>query len=571
MGWVVRSVSTWLLVALAALLALQALPFTGIFLMIFGAGLLAGLMVHALLASIALEAIFGRLPRMFVLLPVALYGAYYAAYAWQGRQAAQMAAELREGNPGLLLQFEPERHALVMAQAGSFIQRYKIDVAYEANANFKPEGYLAHRLFAREDCASIPNDSQHRIQKHGLVRPFTGTNRSKSTHAVCVVRMPERPSKSAIEVEVQDRAQVWKRSWGISERITRIRAEGRLIGTYKTAHYWRLPSFPWLFLGCWLNSARPAWQCSADFMRKSEWISSVPAGKDQVLDAPVSVMLGIAKYGEDDPQAFEGYASNAEALERARNEAGRVQDEVFDQLSGMLSGQDIKPPHNMGYSLSLQPDKLGPLAKPMTELFITLLDRGVVSKPYRGEMLEMLGRAIPALPREAFAEVAGEIIAVAGSKDFWNHYPGLYLRAADVGPRGLPLYRDHVLRDAVKGWLRVLPVMAICRIGQADPELIERLKREFASIDLSKTNHGNEAYREALFVTLLKLREMEFAAQAYPHEKLRHAAWYETVLAGKGTTEVGPNNCAPRERNGWAVASSLAPSLKRTGQGWQVQ
>ncbi len=572
MGWIRRSVSTWLLVALVASLALQALPFTGIFLMMFGAGLLSGLLVHALLASVAVESIFGRLPRAFILLPVALYGAYYAAYVWQGRLAAEKAADLQATNPGVILQFEPEQHALVMAQAGTFVQRHRIDVAYEANASFKPELYLAHRLFTQEDCASIPKDSQHRVQKHGLVRAFSSTSRSKSAaRGVCLVRMPERPTRTLVEIEVKDQAQVSKRKWGISERITRVKLDGKVIGAYTVAHHWRLPRFPRLFLGCGLISSRSAWECSADFMRKSEWIGTASADGEQALDAPVGVMLGIARYGEVDLQGFTGYPSNAEALARARNEAGRVEREVFDQLQGMLAGQNIKPPHNMGYSLSLQPDLLAPLAKPMTAMFVALLDSGVLSRPYRSDMLEMLGRAIPALPREAFGEVSGDLLAVAGSKDFWQRYPGIYLRVADIGPRALPLYRDHLLQGTLKGWLQPLPVMAICRIGQADAEVIEKLKREFVGLDLSKTNFRNEAYREALFVTLIKLGETDFVAQAYPHENLRHPDWYKAVLAGKGETEVGPNNCAPRESNSWAVVASLRPSLTLRAREWQVQ
>ena len=165
--------------------------------------------------------------------------------------------------------------------------------------------------------------------------------------------MPERPSKRLIEVSLTRNAEVLKRKWRISEQTTEVRLEGTVLGAFTVAHHWRLPAFPKLMMGC-LNLATPAWRCGADFVRTSQWISAIPADGDSWRnDAPVSVMLGIERYTASDLENSAGYPSNAVALERAQNEAGRVQGEVFDLLQAMLSGKVVQPPHNMGYSLAI--------------------------------------------------------------------------------------------------------------------------------------------------------------------------------------------------------------------------
>ena len=53
------------------------------------------------------------------------------------------------------------------------------------------------------------------------------------------------------------------------------------------------------------------------------------------------------------------------------------------------------------------------------------------------------------------------------------------------------------MSEKIRGYRAVLPVLAMCRLGQASPEAITRMKEQFAS----------NAADEALFVTLIKLGE----------------------------------------------------------------
>ena len=113
--------------------------------------------------------------------------------------------------------------------------------------------------------------------------------------------------------------------------------------------------------------------------------------------------------------------------------------------------------------------------------------------------------AIGALPHEAFLGVAASLFeAVKADDSAWNNYPMIYVRVGEAGVTMLPFYRDQFFSDRIKGWWRVLPVLALCRIGAADTELIEELKRRYVAVDLHDGGqHDN--YKAALFVTLLKL------------------------------------------------------------------
>jgi hypothetical protein len=174
--------------------------------------------------------------------------------------------------------------------------------------------------------------------------------------------------------------------------------------------------------------------------------------------------------------------------------------------------------------------------------------------------------AIGALPHEAFLGVAASLFEVVkADHSAWKNYPMIYVRIGEAGVTMLPFYRDQFLSDRIRGWWRVLPVLALCRIGAADTELIEELKRRYVAVDL----HGggqHDNYKAALFVTLLKLGQEPFLETNHPASSPRDA-WYAQVLTAKGATNTGPNNCMPQTFIVYATPE-VAPSLKWTVKGW---
>jgi hypothetical protein len=73
-------------------------------------------------------------------------------------------------------------------------------------------------------------------------------------------------------------------------------------------------------------------------------------------------------------------------------------------------------------------------------------------------------------------------------------------------------------------------------------------------------------------VTLLKLGQDSFLRDNHPTGGGRDE-WYADVLAGKGLTKIGPNNCMPEE---WPLTiyatREVASSLKWTPRnGWDLR
>jgi len=173
-----------------------------------------------------------------------------------------------------------------------------------------------------------------------------------------------------------------------------------------------------------------------------------------------------------------------------------------------------------------------------------------------------LDTAITALPAASFAEVADDIFDyVKNSDKAWERFPALYLRAADAGPKTLEFYQSHFMSGIIRTYRAVLPVLAMCRIGQAGPEAMARMKQQFVS---NVANEDN--IKSALFVTLIKLGEEKFVREN--KQKLSAGAqdWANAILSGIGRTDAGPNNCMARE---WGetsyVGGAMAPSLSFNG------
>jgi hypothetical protein len=110
-AYLTKLVSFWVAVAFTVLLALQAFPVTGFFLMILGGMVIAGALVHLFLISLFLEALVGRVPRVLVIVPIAAYGGYYAGYVYQGHDIARTSAALQASSPGKVLDFDPATHS----------------------------------------------------------------------------------------------------------------------------------------------------------------------------------------------------------------------------------------------------------------------------------------------------------------------------------------------------------------------------------------------------------------------------------------------------------------------------
>jgi hypothetical protein len=559
--------SSKVFVFLLVFLVLEVLPLPGIYLMFLGGSLFAGLLVHLLLASLFVEALIGRIPRAFVVIPIIAYGTYYAAYFREGWQVAQVSQQLRTANPGKVYDFDPAANSLVMDRAQEFVETHDVPVAYEPNKNY-PEGYLSERLITRAQCNGVKRDTQNRVFTLGM--HFDGIFQQN----VCLLRFPEPPPNKTVKVTLVGDPQIWARRGDIREQTTEITVDDKTVGSFTRAFTWRLSGLPVLAIGCVLIDQPPAWKCLADFKRNLVTIDGIPDTVDRAkFDDPTSVMLGIRKYVAADLANFSGFDSNQAALESVHNEPEKVENSVFDTLAAIIDGKNPKTPFNLGYSLATNPDRLAPYADGMTRRFVALVGGDYKAIPNWREQIEALAGAIGALPHDAFLRVAGPLFElVKQDPDRAMHkYAMIYVRLGDAGATTLPFYRDQIMANEIKGWERMFPVLALCRIGEADTELIDELKRRYNSVNFQGGGDPLN-FKTSLFVTLLKLGQDSFVRDNHPTGGGRDE-WYADVLAGKGLTKIGPNNCMPEE---WPLTiyatREVASSLKWTPRnGWDLR
>lgn len=552
MSWLLASVSFWVLIALATWIGLQLFPFPGIFLMMFGGVFITGFIVHALLVSLALESLTGRIPMAFLTVPILAWGGYYVMYAIEGVQIAAKEAELKARNPGLVLQYDPRLHSLVMKDANTFVASHRIPVAYSM-PDPKAGEYFAHRIVTRQQCDAIPQDSRNRIWKHGF------SHEGYSPRHICSLRLPETPTSSKLEVTIDGDLQTWKREGQIRQQTTVLHRNGARIGAFEEASIWRLQAFPWPYGGGWLNSARPAWEYAFGFMRRYVHLDTVPAGIDSSrYRHPLAVMLGIEKNTAQFLESFRGYEINAAVVEGAKGVAQGVTDDVFAHLERMLADPTVRPIIGMAYPLSQDPGRLARYAGPMIDRFEGWLKQ---SRLPDTDFTRNFARAIASLRHEDFKPQAKRIFDLLSSSRRWaSEFPTLWLRAADVGPSALPFYREAF--DTYKGSPRIVAVLAICRIGEADRELIEKMKSLVKSLTFK--DHDDNRLHEALFLTLLKLGEREFVTANKGDPRYKDTSWQDAILAGQADTPMGPNNCMIRQ---WiydeSVPQVMAPVLRR--------
>jgi hypothetical protein len=526
---------------LLVFLALEALPLPGLYLMFMGGSLFAGLLVHLLLASLFVEAVMGRIPRALILVPIIAYGAYYAAYFREGWQVAQVSQKLRTTNPGKIYDFDPAANSLVMDRGQEFVETHDVPAVYEPNKNF-PEGYLSERLITRAQCRDIKNDTQNRVSMFGV--HFNDIFQQN----ICLLRFPERPTNRAVKVTVVGDPQIWARHGDIRQQTTEIAVDDKTVGSFTRAFIWRLPALPVLAIGCMLIDQPAGWKCFTVFDRHLITIDGIPDTVDHAkFDEPTSVMLGIRKYVAADLSNFSGFDSNLPALDSVHQEPEKVENNVFATLDAIIGGQNPKTPFNLGYALATNPDRLAPHADGMARRFVALLHGDFKTTPNWREQIEALAGAIGALPHEAFVSVAGPLFElVKQDPDRAMHkYAMIYVRLGEAGTTTQAFYRDQIMANEIRGWERMFPVLALCRIGEADTDLIAELKRRYNSVNFQ--GGGDPVnYKTSLFVTLLKLRQDSFLRDNHPTDGGRDQ-WYADILAGKGLTKIGPNNCMPEE------------------------
>jgi hypothetical protein len=221
--------------ATAVIFVLQLIPYTGLFLMFLMAPFWSVITVNAGFAHLAAEAYFGKIHKVWLILPIAWFAGYEAAALLSHRAAWQLDAQLKAENSRQTLNFNDIEQSLVFEQGSDFLSgaaqtifnKYDVSAAYERNPNFPGYSHLVYR----EN-----------------------------------VRAPEDPTKSIVLVKGTDELisgyLLPYRRYTIS-----LLDHGTPIRTLFAGHAHPLSWIPLPIMGCSLNSAAPSWDCVVQFWR----------------------------------------------------------------------------------------------------------------------------------------------------------------------------------------------------------------------------------------------------------------------------------------------------------------
>jgi hypothetical protein len=554
-----RVTSLWFLIPLIVLMALELPSAPGRILQKFGADFVAGWLCQLVFLSLFIDALKGTLPRAAMLIPIIFYSSYYFEFWQQGVHVKLESDELRRTNPGMIVQFDSKLHSLVVDQADVFAATHSIPVVYQREPSYVRDGYLSYRLIARNEIEAYLRRNADDVQVFSVYLNDKIQSNAKE------LRIPERPPHKIISVSgYDDPGEGWK-DWNIGFQINTASFEGQVRGVFKSGYVGRLPIVPFFTIGCKFSSETSKRTCQAEFATERVPMESRPNSVDRTLyPDPVSIMLGIKVLSDDQIAHFH----NSDVGDAPPMRAAPGEDAAFGALQDVVSGRSAAISWAMSLLIGSNPPRLAPFAAGMTKRFLDLSQTAAGVVPGRLEQARLLAGGIVALDPAEFATVQDQLSDFARrDNSIRDNYPLLYLRLADVGPRMYSIYRDQFLDQNATERDKLLAVTAICRIGQADSELISAINSEWAKFDSGEPTDNN--YQTALFVALLKLgQESTIKDTGRPNSRILRG-WYEAVLAGRGKTDVGPNNCMPME---WPentyVPAFLAPRLRWANERW---
>jgi hypothetical protein len=277
------------------------------------ASFLAGLLAHALMLSLVIEAMIKRIGKAWLLIPVGAYGGYYAILGYQVVSVDRKLAELRFSNPGQVMTFDPARYSLVSKDAEYLISNYKIPVAYSVDEGQYSEnkGFSSYRLIGKDKRCDAPVNHLHAVSV-----PLNSEN--VMSKKACLIRMSEALQSKALTVISKGGGTAWDTGWGFREGVTEIVLDNKIVGSYRTASMWQWSSLPFIILGCRYGGvpSRPQ-GCHVEVFGHTVYVSGVSVETRYDRRAlPEAIMLGLPKYTVADVTTFEGSDQTFDFLAR---------------------------------------------------------------------------------------------------------------------------------------------------------------------------------------------------------------------------------------------------------------
>lgn len=450
---------------------LQLFPPTGIFLMFLLAFVWSVFLVNAGMIGIALEALFGSVSRLWLVVPVVFYGGYWTAAVLDRSTFKEVAASYEMANSKVTVDFDPSRQSLVFErdwpesfERANLVPSFELPVEYHADSyTFAPVGYRSNRVVDAAICRKAQDT-------RALLDARIHTSFAIGNPSLCVLSMLEPPDRPVVSVSHrEDEIRVGTlpvRRITITISLPDGRTYELLAGSGAMLEW-----FPAPIAGCALNSGNPSWDCLREFSRERQALVSGQGSGDH-LNEVVARALGLTQANAQlrraaDPSHILNVFSAIESGEDVTR---------FPEIESALDNPGAELSERATFMANRHPKALVPLA----ERLISALER---NSALTGEALGKVKKTslafaglIALLPEETFKGIGSRILALyehAGDGHWLWEADTLSERIGDLGVAALPIISDPRAPRLIQ---------ALCRIGPAaraiaEPMLIKYLNQ----------------------------------------------------------------------------------------------
>lgn len=486
------------LVATGVVYLLQVIPLTGILLMFALAMFWSVVLINGSMIGVLIEALVGRVSRLWLVLPLVFYGGYWTVAALDRLALHELGRRYDASNARVVTGFDPLRQALVFEGDGDgawLTQNFALPVAYSVNSNF-PEGYLSNRMIEIPFCAKV-HESRGLEAVNGFGFHDGDAIRSRRMEErFCNLSMPEKPELPMVVVG-REETKDFEKSLPINRITTTIAMpDGRrfeLFGGVASPLSW----IPMPVMGCALNSGAPSWDCNAGFWR-SGFTPIVSGNTRYSRDSTVlAKALGLKPVAIDDRVGGDSTLVLAKiaAMEEATlaRQLARVDAMIADPTAKVIEWQ-------VGV-LANHPEELASRA----DAFMTGIERAAaITGRFRYAAREsgrILAGLVANLPNGSFIALGPRLLSVYAAADaehwLWEAGP-LLRRLGDLGPDAL-LYLVNpraslpsVNRAGVEG---------LCRVGSQGRAVAEPILLAM----WAKPDHLSYDERSTMFVSMRRM------------------------------------------------------------------
>lgn len=487
-------------VATGAPWLLQFLGDLGIVFMVILVPIWSPVVINAGMVGISMEALVGRVYRVWLLVPLIFYGGYYGFAINDHFTLTALREAYDEANSKVDLPFDPERQALVLENEPPswFVANYALTVAYSASAN-DPESFRSSRLIEDSVCDEVREMRSlvtEGIQVSGFYDGEDIGSRALETR-FCSLSMPETPDLPRVRVR-REESEVVESRLPVRRVITTIETpDGRtydLKGGTASPLLW----LPMPIALCTLDDDE-GWACDWGFWRNSP--KPIVSGTTQYSRdlLVLARALGLKPVAQSERRGAQPPKELLLRIEQAKQE--RLQAQLAN-VEAMIADPLMESPDWDTRFLAEHPDTV---AQRSTAIMAGVEKAAAIGGPDRtkaGESGRILAGLLAALPDADFRRLKLRILAVYEGADdrhwLWE-VESLLGRLGDLGVEAMPyLAKARTLPSQMGGaWIE-----GMCRVGFAGRDAASpHLKSAWNSVrDVAQNER-----REALYVAMRRV------------------------------------------------------------------